>query len=134
MNTSAPLNGITTETFLRDYWQKKPLCLRNALPAAAVAGIFGNCRAFAKTVFRGGENIAVIGNDQRYNLLFIRDLDATYADCITPHRSDIFFVKTNGLTTAGEQQHITFAVREFHANQLIVVTQLHRNDSGSTGS
>ncbi len=28
----SPLNGITTEEFLRDYWQKKPLCLRNALP------------------------------------------------------------------------------------------------------
>jgi 50S ribosomal protein L16 3-hydroxylase len=28
----SPLNGITTEAFLRDYWQKKPLCLRNALP------------------------------------------------------------------------------------------------------
>ncbi len=28
----SPLNGVTTEIFLRDYWQKKPLCLRNALP------------------------------------------------------------------------------------------------------
>ncbi len=28
----SPLNGITSDEFLRDYWQKKPLCLRNALP------------------------------------------------------------------------------------------------------
>lgn len=32
MIMTSPLNGITTEAFLRDYWQKKPLCLRNALP------------------------------------------------------------------------------------------------------
>ncbi len=28
----SPLNGITTEAFLRDYWQKKPLLIRHALP------------------------------------------------------------------------------------------------------
>ncbi|HEY9148138.1 MAG TPA: cupin domain-containing protein [Gammaproteobacteria bacterium] len=27
-----PLNGISVEVFLRDYWQKKPLLIKNALP------------------------------------------------------------------------------------------------------
>ena len=33
MNTvTPPLNGLPPETFLRDYWQKKPLLIKNALP------------------------------------------------------------------------------------------------------
>lgn len=33
MNTQQLLGGITVETFLRDYWQKRPLLIRNAVPA-----------------------------------------------------------------------------------------------------
>ncbi len=32
MNRLPPLGKITVETFLREYWQKKPLLIRNALP------------------------------------------------------------------------------------------------------
>lgn len=31
-NPPPPLNGISVDNFLRDYWQKKPLLIRNALP------------------------------------------------------------------------------------------------------
>ncbi|WP_409526325.1 JmjC domain-containing protein [Nitrincola sp. MINF-07-Sa-05] len=32
MNITFPLGDITAEVFLRDYWQKKPLLIRNAIP------------------------------------------------------------------------------------------------------
>jgi len=32
VNRQPPLGTITVETFLREYWQKKPLLIRNALP------------------------------------------------------------------------------------------------------
>lgn len=32
MHRQAPLGDITVETFLQDYWQKKPLLIKNALP------------------------------------------------------------------------------------------------------
>lgn len=32
MNMDAPLGSISVETFLKDYWQKKPLLIRQAIP------------------------------------------------------------------------------------------------------
>lgn len=32
-NTRVPLGGMSAETFLQDYWQKKPLLIRQAFPA-----------------------------------------------------------------------------------------------------
>jgi 50S ribosomal protein L16 3-hydroxylase len=32
-NLSTLLGGLSVEVFLRDYWQKKPLLIRQAIPA-----------------------------------------------------------------------------------------------------
>jgi hypothetical protein len=62
--------------------------------------------------------------------LTIPQFDAADTRRIASHRTHLVFVEANGLAAARDQNDFTLAICERHADQPIVVSQIHSDDSG----
>ena len=92
-------------------------------------GILGDARALAVAVLGDHEQIGgVVGHVDRDDLVALAQLHADHAARRAAHRPRLVLVEADGLAPARGQQHVVLARGQAHADQLVALADVDRDD------
>ncbi len=105
----------------------------HALGTAPMTGVFGDGRALAVAVFRGGEHALgfVFGHQQGNDGLIGFKLHAAHSARLAAHRAHIGLVETHRLACVGKQHDVVLTIRNGRTDEVVVLVQRHRDDARS---